>query len=606
MMKSILFSLQMIADCDFNADKIPFHQYSPLSSAIYYPTTARFNKYEGIDFLPENKANYVAGSKFARKLSYPHTKSSDIMMHTCKVGHEDSNGGRVVQRVGPFESTGGYDWWQIGWTNVGLLKDILAHHPEGVDIINYIISPVDENGERIGHPPIHVHHVHVIPQPGVRTRNIMRGICVRSSGFALQTLDEIFMERNCYNSSLFFEQHGDYQCKDEDGGLDCLLGGDHNHRRITQALDVEGEINDVRPADSPPLKWYFQVAFEWKIVDQDDQPISQMTITAPGATTTFFDDDQLRRTTTFPTPTFAEHMLWYRGQMRTDGILVRNKLHAHSMIFESSVFFIGTPADLGLDDVKFRSKSGYTPIQTASLGFENNRQLSKYIIEHLRQSQDEYDRHCIDRANQHYILVEYHMLYKSMGPEEADSEHWQYDCDRPRPQLLCGGIFDMDYYDFGNSSFSYGFDRRPPTYCEPWQFKKGDSFVVVGMTKKVDRPTTPSNPHHIPEFIPGHISWHLWYKRPDYGHSAFARIILNQEGVFYSTSEVYNPLDVLTMASVITVYGGIPPDSSMLRLVKCLYISLFYLLLAATVWLMHFSRRKRIAERETLPTSIQG
>jgi hypothetical protein len=580
----------MIAGCDFDKDKIPLYQYSPLSSAIYYPSTTQFSAYDGIDLLPENKANYVYGGDFARKLQYPSKKSSrhrdTIMMHTCKLPDKDSDGGRVIQRVGPFTSTGGYDWWQIGWTNVGLFKDILASHPNGIDIINYIIVPVSENGNRIGHPPIHVHHVHIIPQPGVRTRNIMRAICISSSGIPSDILDKLLIEKNCYNSSLFFEQHGDYQCKDEDGGLDCLLGGDHNHRRISQALDIEGEVNDVRPANSSALIWYFQVAFEWKAVDPElkKPPVSQMTISAPAATTTLFDGDQLKRTLTFPTPTFAEHMIWYQGQMWADGELVRNKLHVHSLIFESSVFFVGTPVDLGLDSLKFSSRSAYKPMQTTALGFENNRELARYILERLHQSQELYDQSCVSSSNRP-LTMEYHELYNKIASDEQDaSNSKQLRCSRPRPRFLCGGVYDLEFFDFGDPSASYGFDRRPKTYCEAWQFKKGESFVVVGLTKKLTHPVTPSNPNHVPEFIPGHISWHLWYHRPGYGHSAFARIVCNQQGIFYSTDERYNPVDVLAIMTTVTIYGGIPPDMTIALVVKYSYVAMIYLLMLVIAW----------------------
>ena len=79
----------------------------------------------------------------------------------------------------------------------------------------------------------------MVEQNGVRPRNIMAGVCMKSSGTSI-TMDTAIKEKNCYNSSLFFEQHGDYQCQPEDDGIDCLTSGDHNVRRIRQPLDIEG------------------------------------------------------------------------------------------------------------------------------------------------------------------------------------------------------------------------------------------------------------------------------------------------------------------------------------------------------------------------------
>lgn len=58
-----------------------------------------------------------------------------------------------VQRVGPFLSDGGYDWWQLGWSDVGMLKEVLAKFPEGIDITSTIMTPVLEDGTRLGFPP---------------------------------------------------------------------------------------------------------------------------------------------------------------------------------------------------------------------------------------------------------------------------------------------------------------------------------------------------------------------------------------------------------------------------------------------------------------------
>ena len=179
-------------------------------------------------------------------------------MQSCKIPQEDG-GSWHVQRVGPFVSTGGYDWWQIGWSDAGMLSDALRQHPEGVDVVGYALTPVTEDGTRIGHPPVHIHHIHFVAQQGVRPRNIMRGLCVSSAGATLTHMDSLLKEKNCYNASLFLEQHGDYQCRPEEDGIECLTAGDHNPRRIRQVLDVEGELNDVRPFDSPPLRWYYQV-----------------------------------------------------------------------------------------------------------------------------------------------------------------------------------------------------------------------------------------------------------------------------------------------------------------------------------------------------------
>lgn len=64
------------------------------------------------------------------------------------------------------------------------------------------------------HPDLHIHHIHVGPKPGVRQR---------------QDPEKCFLNSNkggtfegCYKPIRVMEQHGDYYCRDEDGGLDCF------------------------------------------------------------------------------------------------------------------------------------------------------------------------------------------------------------------------------------------------------------------------------------------------------------------------------------------------------------------------------------------------
>lgn len=80
-------------------------------------------------------------------------------------------------------------------------------------------------------------------------------------------LDSLAREKDCYNFTMFFEQHGDYVCQPKDDGIDCLTQGDKVPKRLLQVIDLEGELNDVRPANSPPMEWYYQVAFRWKPAD---------------------------------------------------------------------------------------------------------------------------------------------------------------------------------------------------------------------------------------------------------------------------------------------------------------------------------------------------
>lgn len=46
----------------------------------------------------------------------------------------------------------------------------LAKYPHGVYVLEQFSGAVTADGTRLGNPPIHIHHIHVGPSPGVRQR----------------------------------------------------------------------------------------------------------------------------------------------------------------------------------------------------------------------------------------------------------------------------------------------------------------------------------------------------------------------------------------------------------------------------------------------------
>jgi len=457
-----------------------------------------------VDLIPESKDYYVEESPFVQGgLNFTARTDimgdEDIMMQRCKVPRDDGKpGGWVVDRVGPFCATGGYDWWQIGWSNLGNFEGILKEHPDGFDVDIKAMMPVAQDGRRLGHPPIHIHHIHAVPRMGVLPRN--RNMCTHRQTFEVTT-----PEKNCYNSSLVMEQHGDYQCNVEDDGIECLTTVEN--RRIREGLDIEGVLNDVRPAGSEKIKFYFQSGFRWSPIQPKIRAVSQTTIMAPAKMNR---TDQLSRSMTFVTPTHTEHMLWYTGRAWADGELFRNKLHASNMVFESSEFFLGTPKDFGLDQPRMRPEKSYVPLETKELGFEDNNDFRDWLFGNLEKAQRKFDMNCVKR-------------------EDPSDEM----CGRPRPRLVCAALYDAE--DFIWEGEEYPFDRRPKTWCEPWKFREGDAFTVTGFSRHFTRPNKPDTPGYIPAVVLGHISWHMWWYHDTWIHSYFSRIVCNQEGIFFDS-----------------------------------------------------------------------
>jgi len=512
---------------------VPMHTYDKYGTANYYKNTPEFSDWKGVDLIPESKDYYEKGSPYVRGgLNFTgHTDimgNEEIMMQRCKVPRDDGKpGGWVVDRVGPFYATGGYDWWQIGWSNVGGFQGILDEHPDGIDVDIKAMVPVTEDGRRVGHPPIHIHHIHVVPRMGVRPRNKIRQGCLHT-----HIIGATVTEKNCYNSSLIMEQHGDYQCNVEDDGIDCLTTIEN--RRIREAVDIEGELNDVRPPGSEKIKFYYQAGFRWSPIQPEVRAVSQTTIMAPAKRD---PDDQLSRTITFVTPTHAEHMLWYTGRAWATGELLRNKLHAHNMVFESSEFFLGTPKDLGLDQPRLWPEKSYVPLKTKDLGFANNDEFRDWLFGNLEDAQVKYDKNCELREN---------------PSDEA--------CGRPRPRLVCAALHDSE--DFIWEGEEYSFDRRPKTWCEPWKFREGDAFTVTGFSRHLTRPNKPDTPGKIPANIPGHISWHMWWYHDSWDHSYFNRIVCNQGGIFFDSHRDMGFAKILGIYAAVVTTGGYPRSNA--------------------------------------------
>lgn len=559
---------------------IPLKDYGPLSTVNYYQDTDDFINFQGIDMVPENKKSYIRGDKhdkymdFERKVEIMKERGGadeHISMHKCRIdtSDKDPDGGMWhVQRVGPFYSTGNYDWWQIGWQDAGFMSEALAKYPHGIDVDRSVMAPTDENGNLIGHPPIHIHHIHTVEAGGVRPRNRLQAKCF--PGFDVGG-SKLLEQGNCYNSSLFFEQHGDYQCREEDDGLGCFMVGDHQTRRIDQIIDLEGDLNDVRPPNSPVMKWYYQFALHWKPADVTNSITSMMTIMAPG---NLLKDNQLTRVATFPTPTDKPTFIWYMGHMWASGELQRNKLHAHNMVFESSQFFAATPEDLGLNNPKFYPGAGkgraYDTHYTDELGYENNEALMTYMFKNLGESQAKWESKC-------------------GGKQHKEHEHEA--CTRPKPRMICTAVYDGEVFPFRGREFS--FDRRPKTYCEPWSFREGDTFLVTGFSRKLLVPPKPDKPDYIPPWIPGHVTWGFWYKHEGRSKSFFGRVVCNQEGIFFDAAETLGITKMWSMVISTMITKGIPSTAYYMDAAYYGGVALLCLLASVVVLIFVLAKRKK-------------
>lgn len=186
----------------------PMSDMLPIATVIYSKNNEKYDNFESIDWVPENKKFYPKGSPWGAKYQYPESKKKSILASTC---HLDEGDGRQweITRIGPFTTTGGYDWIQIGWDDLWGFSKHLEIYPKGIFMLKQHMTPVFKNGTRIGFPPIHIHHIHTGPSPYVRQRG--------------NPLSCTLFGKHCWSPARTAELHGDYVCTDEDGGHDCHI-----------------------------------------------------------------------------------------------------------------------------------------------------------------------------------------------------------------------------------------------------------------------------------------------------------------------------------------------------------------------------------------------
>jgi hypothetical protein len=186
----------------------PMSELLPSATVIYSSNTLKYDNFESIDWIPENKDLYSNGAPWGSKFDFPSKKKKSILASTCHLNEDEIHQWELT-RIGPFITTGGSDWIQIGWEDVWELSKVLDLYPQGIFVMKQFLSPVLKDGTRIPSPshhppPLRVHHMHVGPSPYVRQRS--------------NPVDCVLRGRGCWNPVTVIEYHDD--------GNDCLQEGE--------------------------------------------------------------------------------------------------------------------------------------------------------------------------------------------------------------------------------------------------------------------------------------------------------------------------------------------------------------------------------------------
>ena len=455
-----------------------FSKARHLATVNYYPTTLDFQQFRNHDLIPENKKLYSFGNRLRKGHPAPgfNNEGQQVMHGTCEFSTPEG-GTWTSERIGPFYSTGGYDWWQVGWADLFGLKKKLKGHPGGIYVDANTIAVTDKEGNPFDYPPIHIHHIHVLGQPGVRPR--------KGEYFC-----GINAPKPCYNWSHFFEWHGDYNCRWDMGGTDCLYESypDGTAKHTFFPLDVEGEINDVRARGSPPLEWYFQVGMHWRYADEYER----MKIDTPDILSVAFMspmgrvdlNNQQTYVQTIPVPIDYDNMVWANWKMPASGELIRNKIHSHMTSFYKMILVSG-------DVARVLDKTYASPFYRAWETFD--------VSSHGYNS------------SQAMFLDVYNKITRD-----------------DQLELIC--ISETDLVEVNNHLY----DRKPITRCRHWNFQKGDDMFFLGWNVKKSFPFTLDETATFDGIIkkrtvPQHFAQFIIYKEPGRGNGRLTTFVGHRE-----------------------------------------------------------------------------
>eukprot|EP00316_Scyphosphaera_apsteinii_P001013 CAMPEP_0119299620 /NCGR_PEP_ID=MMETSP1333-20130426/1676_1 /TAXON_ID=418940 /ORGANISM="Scyphosphaera apsteinii, Strain RCC1455" /LENGTH=522 /DNA_ID=CAMNT_0007301107 /DNA_START=122 /DNA_END=1690 /DNA_ORIENTATION=+ len=222
--------------------------------------------------------------------------------------------GWYVFRMGPFTSTGGFNWMYAhimevahkDWPDPGLVADVTR----------YFVGTMSVHGEIVGFPPIHVHHFHI------------------------EENSNVFVNKGSLIT------HGDDECLSSAGGPACNIRSMPPGYATWLKLPFRAtfELNDVRPAGSPPLQSYGVIALRIASIHSPHapalKPFSQTRLRM-----TPLDPDVGHGGTYQVVPRLASASVFYEEYEFTDyAELLWSYGHTHPLWVSEMFFFVNTTA----------------------------------------------------------------------------------------------------------------------------------------------------------------------------------------------------------------------------------------------------------------------
>jgi len=247
-----------------------------------------------------------------------------------------------------------------------------------------------------------------------------------------------------------FQMHGDATRPDDAGGFDTWLNyfpKDYAFP-VAHPLQLDADLNDVRPKHSPQLDFYLDVAIRWTTV-KPTKPAALLNFGAPfpmlqSGPMTHWTEHAVNYV-----PPDVESVFWYTGRLYNSGRLLHVIAHSHSHWFDDYYVFSGTPSDLGLNTGAFQvDYNSVLPWIPADHGLTND-DVRLHVLYHAKKNN--VPLRCVVRGE----------LASSADAESAEDQDPEHD-----------------------PTAADTFDRFPGWHCfDDWTFQKGDPFTLVAFDK---------------------------------------------------------------------------------------------------------------------------
>jgi len=241
-------------------------------------------------------------------------RRSPAYLERCESAMDNDAVGWTFDVMGPFNGHG-MEWHSAGWPDAGGFASKIREGPVWVTLFGFF--PVDTQGNMLGLPPIHIHHMHVSSSQHIFRFN-------SASDPEHHGIDGQLSFDGTY--AIEFDVHGDRQCPIGMGEMNCLVRAFPTGFGMTINMEMENmfDMKDERPKGSPLLQFYSRHVFRWTPVRQ--LPVAKMLTGIHTGSYGYNHNDYILA---FDPDKIHQYLYWSEKYFRMSGSLVHMYWHTH-------------------------------------------------------------------------------------------------------------------------------------------------------------------------------------------------------------------------------------------------------------------------------------